>query len=46
MWQRYTENARRAVYWAQECAKMFGQNEVEPEHLLLALFEERHTAAW
>ena len=37
MWQRFTENARKAVFYAQEEAGRLGQNAVGPEHLLLSL---------
>ena len=35
MWQRFTERARQAVFYAQEEAGKLGENSVGPEHLLL-----------
>jgi len=40
MWQRFTERARKAVFYAQEEAGKWGQNFVGPEHLLLGLVRE------
>ena len=40
MWQRFTERARKAVFYAQEEAGKWGQNSVSPEHLLLGLVRE------
>lgn len=37
VWQRFTDGARRVVGAAREEANRWGANEVEPEHLLLAL---------
>jgi len=37
MWQRLTESARQAVFFAQEQAGKLGQNAVAPEHLLLGI---------
>jgi hypothetical protein len=41
MWQRFTERARRIVFFAQEEAVALGGNFVYPEHLLLGLLRER-----
>lgn len=40
MWQRFTERARRAVFFAQEEAAKLGTNNVGTEHLLLGLIRE------
>src|SRR5205823_2137702 len=40
MWQRFTERARRVVFFAQEEAGRLGENYVSTEHLLLALVRE------
>jgi len=40
MWQRFTERARKAVFYAQEEAGKWNQNFVSPEHLLLGLIRE------
>jgi excisionase family DNA binding protein len=40
MWQRFTERARKAVFYAQEEAGKWNQNFVGPEHLLLGLIRE------
>src|SRR5918999_1183723 len=46
MWQRFTERARRVVFFAQEEAARLGENYVGTEHLLLGLVRENdHTAA-
>src|SRR5438445_4404773 len=45
MWQRFTERARRVVFFAQEEAALLGQNEVGTEHLLLGLIRELDSAA-
>jgi len=45
MWQRFTERARRVVFFAQEEAGRLGENYVSTEHLLLGLVRENDTAA-
>jgi hypothetical protein len=46
MWQRFTERARRMVFYAQEEADLLGTNEVSTEHLLLGLIRAKdHVAA-
>lgn len=46
MWQRFTERARRALFFAQEEAGRLGENYVCTEHLLLGLVcENDHVAA-
>ena len=37
MWQRFTEYARKVVFFAQEEAGRLGENSVGPEHLLLGM---------
>lgn len=45
MWQRFTEHARKVVFYAQSEAQNRGESFVEPEHLLLGMFtEEGHPA--
>jgi ATP-dependent Clp protease ATP-binding subunit ClpA len=44
MFERYTESARRAVFFARYEASAFGSNAIESEHLLLGLLRE-HTLA-
>lgn len=45
MWQRFTERARRIVFFAQEEAGRLGENEVATEHLLLGLVREDDSVA-
>src|SRR5438477_12008047 len=45
MWQRFTERARRVVFFAQEEAGRLGENYVAPEHLLLGLVRESDSVA-
>src|ERR1051326_4059885 len=45
MWQRFTERARRVVFFAQEEAARLGENYVGTEHLLLGLCRENDTVA-
>jgi ornithine carbamoyltransferase len=40
MWQRFTERARRVVFFAQEEAARLGENYVGTEHFLLGLIRE------
>jgi L-glyceraldehyde 3-phosphate reductase len=40
MWQRFTERARKVVFYAQEEAQRFGEGYVSTEHLLLGLVRE------
>ena len=40
MWQRFTERARKAVFYAQEEAGRLGENYVSTEHLLLGLVRD------
>ncbi len=40
MWQRFTERARRAIFYAQEEAVLLGLSQVSTEHLLLALIRD------
>lgn len=48
MFERYTEKARRVIFYARYEASQFGTPEIETEHLLLALFKENtgHIAAF
>src|SRR5205814_5439586 len=45
MWQRFTENARKVVFYAQEEAQKFGEGYVSTEHLLLGLVREDASVA-
>ena len=45
MWQRFTERARRVVFFAQEEAGRLGENYVSTEHLLLGLVRENDRVA-
>jgi len=45
MWQRFTERARRVVYFAQEEAARLGETFVSTEHLLLGLVREKDSVA-
>lgn len=40
MWQRFTERARKVVFYAQEEAQKYGEGYVSTEHLLLGLVRE------
>jgi len=45
MWQRFTERARKVVFYAQEEAQKFGEGYVSTEHLLLGLVREPDSVA-
>ena len=45
MWQRFTERARRVIFFAQEEAGRLGENFVTTEHLLLGLVRENDSVA-
>src|SRR5205823_4193792 len=45
MWQRFTERARRVIFFAQEEAARLGENYVGTEHLLLGLIREMDSVA-
>ncbi len=45
MWQRFTERARRVVFFAQEEAGRLGENYVSTEHLLMGLIREEDTVS-
>lgn len=45
MWQRFTERARKVVFYAQEEAQKFGEGYVSTEHLLLGLIRESDSVA-
>ena len=40
MFERYTEKARRAIFFARYEASQSGSHEIEPAHLLLGIFRE------
>jgi ATP-dependent Clp protease ATP-binding subunit ClpA len=41
MFERYSEKARRVVFWARYETGQYGSNRIEPQHLLLGLLRER-----
>jgi len=43
MFERYTEKARRTIYFARHEASKFGSPYIETEHLLLGLMQEDKT---
>jgi hypothetical protein len=45
MWTRFTERARRAVFWAQEEATRLNTAAVDTEHLLLGILREADDSA-
>ncbi|MGO8673415.1 MAG: Clp protease N-terminal domain-containing protein [Capsulimonadaceae bacterium] len=45
LWHRYTERARRVVFYSQEEAGRFGVNYVSTEHLLLGLVRDDDSVA-
>jgi len=45
LWQRFTENARQVIFFAQEEAQKFGEGYVSTEHLLLGLTRDGTTLA-
>lgn len=45
MFERYTEKARRVIFFARYEASQFGSPYIESEHLLLALFRENKTVS-
>jgi ATP-dependent Clp protease ATP-binding subunit ClpC len=40
MFERYTERARRVLFFARYECSSFGSTEIEPDHLLLGLMRE------
>jgi ATP-dependent Clp protease ATP-binding subunit ClpC len=45
MFERFTERARRVLFFARYESSQLGQKSIEPEHLLLGLLRERHGGA-
>ena len=45
MWQRFTERARKVIFYAQEEAQRMGESQVNTEHLLLGLIRETDSVA-
>jgi ATP-dependent Clp protease ATP-binding subunit ClpC len=43
MFERYTEKARRTIFFARYEASRFASGQIETEHLLLRLFRENKT---
>ena len=45
MWQRFTERARKIIFYAQEEAQKFGEEYVSTEHILLGITREGDSRA-
>jgi Clp amino terminal domain, pathogenicity island component len=45
MWQRFSERARKAVFYAQEIAQQYGSAYVSPQHLIYGCLKEESTAS-
>src|ERR1700722_17305935 len=45
MWQRFTERARKVVFYAQEEAGRLGDNYVSTEHFLLGVIRDNDSVA-
>jgi ATP-dependent Clp protease ATP-binding subunit ClpC len=45
MFERYTQNARRAIFLAREDAMLYGSPYIESEHLLLGILRENEAVA-
>ena len=45
MFERYTERARRVIFFARYEASQFGSTTIETEHLLLGLLAEKGSVA-
>ncbi len=45
LWQRFTERARKVIFYAQEEAQQLGETQVSTEHLLLGLMRESDSVA-
>jgi hypothetical protein len=45
MWQRFSERARRVIFYAQEAAGRLGENYVSTEHVLLGIVRDTDTVA-
>src|SRR5215510_13662813 len=46
MFERYTERARRVLFFARYESSQAGSISIEPEHLLLGLLREHRGVAW
>src|SRR5262245_22023616 len=47
MFERYTEKARRAIFFSRYEASKFGASQIEAEHILLGLIlEDKNLLAW
>ena len=44
MWQRFSDRARKAVFYAQEVAQQYGSAYVEPKHLIHGCLRDDSTA--
>lgn len=42
MFERYTERARRSIFFARYEASQFGESYISPEHLLLGILRDSH----
>ncbi len=45
MFERYTQKARRAIFFARDEAKAFGASYIESEHLVLGMLREEQGLA-
>ena len=45
MFERFTEKARRAIFFARYEASQYGSKIIETEHLLLGILREDHALA-
>jgi ATP-dependent Clp protease ATP-binding subunit ClpC len=45
MWQRFTENARKTIFYLQEEASKTGDSYVSTEHILLGILRENSNVA-
>ncbi len=43
MFERFTERARRVIFFARYEATIFASPEIKPEHILLAILREDRT---
>ncbi|HEX9199721.1 MAG TPA: Clp protease N-terminal domain-containing protein [Acidobacteriaceae bacterium] len=46
MFERYTERARRVIFFARYEASQFGSPNIESEHMLLGLLREEVISRW
>lgn len=46
MFERFTQGARRTIFYAQNWARQLGSNQIGSEHLLLAILAQEDSAAY